>query len=337
MATIAPALNLPPLALNQYGGSTAGVNVIKSGTPNAGIAQNSPIPAPVTVAKPQVTQGNPVQTQTTDPAAAAAAAARAKAAADYGSQKTSALNSITDLIGTNAGDLSNAVQQYLYTRGQSQNSINNDAVQNELARQQGMQGVLDMVGNGIKSGGVILANNNAGDSSASEAIARAYGTLGRQQASSVGNQAAQGQNKIDTEEDNLLTADAAEAANLKNSKADTINNIVNNARTQLANLNYYAASASIPDRVDIEGQIAQVKQQAMDALSAYDATLANGASSQARSTAPQVRQQAQQLLTAGVAPADSFNFTSSVPAQFQDTGQFASSLPIFTSNKKSNQ
>ena len=261
-----------------------------------------------------------------------------KAISDFNNQKNSTLSSITNAIGSNAGDFGGSIQDYLDQRKQSQNQINSDATQNELAREQGMQGVLDMVGNGIKSGGVTLANSNAGTSSAGEALARAYGILGRQQASSVGNQAAQGQNKVNTEENNLLAGDATETRHVSQSKTDTINNIVNSARQQLANLNYYAASASVPDRVDIEHQIAQVKQQAIDALSQYDGTLAQGTAGQPANSAAQTRAAAQGLLTAGVAPENQFNYTTSAPAQFQNTGQFASDLPIFVApNKNNNQ
>lgn len=260
----------------------------------------------------------------------------AVADANFNDQKNSTLSSIGDAIKSNAGDFGGSIQDYIDQRQQSQNSINNDSVQNELAREQGQQGVLDMVGNGIKSGGVTLANSNAGSSSAGEALARAYGVLGRQQSSQVGNQFAQGQNKVNTEENNLLAGDATEARHVTQSKTDTINNIVNNARTQLANLNYYAASGNVNDRVNIEQQIAQVKQQAIDALSAYDSTLSKGTAGQPQESAAGIRSTAQQLLTAGTAPENSFNYTTNTPAQFQGSGQFASDLPIFVSPSKNN-
>lgn len=262
----------------------------------------------------------------------------AAADANFNDQKNSTLSSIKDSIGSNAGDFGGSIQDYVDQRQQSQNSINNDSVQNELSREQGQQGVLDMVGNGIKSGGVTLANNNAGSSSAGEALARAYGILGRQQSSQVGNQFAQGQNKVNTEENNLVAGDTTEARHVTQSKTDTINNIVNNARTQLANLNYYAASGNVNDRVDIENQIAQVKQQAIDALSAYDGTLSKGISGQTPQSAAGIRSTAQGLLTAGTAPESQFNYTTTPPPQLQGTGQFASDLPIFVSpNKNNNQ
>lgn len=271
------------------------------------------------------------------PAAASSGSGASTGSADFNSSKNSALGSISDMINTGAGDFGGSIQDYIDGRATQQKSINSDAVNNELAREQGMQGILDMVGNGIKSGGVTLANSNAGSSSAAEALARAYGTTGRQQASSVGNQFAQGQNKIQNEQDALTAADATEARHVGQSKTDTINSIVNSARQQLSYLNQYAASASIPDRVDIENQIAQVKQQALDALSKYDGTLSQGTAAQAPQSGDQVRSSAQGLLTAGVAPASQFDYTTNIPTQLQGTGNFASSLPIFLSKKNNTQ
>jgi hypothetical protein len=264
-------------------------------------------------------------------AATAAAAATARAETDFGNLKNSTFSSINDAVGSGARGYTSSIQDYLDSRKQQQNTVNNDAVQNELSREQGMQGITDMVGNGIKSGGVILANDNAGSSSAGEALARAYGIQGRQQASSVGNQFAQGQNKVNTEENNITAADTTEQRHVGEDKTNTINSIVNSTRSQLASLNQSAAYASIPDRVDIEAKIAEVKQQALDALSAYDGQLSSGVTANAPQDAGSVRASATNLLTAGTAPENSFDYTTDVPAQLQGSGQFASSLPIFIS------
>lgn len=278
---------------------------------------------------------NSPSTKTTTTPVNATSGGAAPGSSDFISAKNNALHSITDIIGTNAGDFGGSIQDYLDSRATQQKGINTDATQNELAREQGQQGILDMVGNGIKSGGVTLGNANAGSSSAAEALARAYGTIGRQQASSVGNQFAQGENKVQNEQDALTAADTTEARHVSQSKTDTINSIVNTARSQLAYLNQYAASASLPDRVDIEGQIAQVKQQALDALTKYDGTLSSGVGTQTPQTADQTRAAAQGLLTAGTAPDSQFDYTTDVPTQLQGSGDFASSLPIFLAPKKS--
>lgn len=277
------------------------------------------------------------QLQQTDPYAGTVFGSTAgynKAVADFNDQKNTTLGSINDnLIGGAANSYKGSILDYLDARQGSQNNINSESVQNELARMQGMQGINDFVGNGIKSGGVVLANDNAGSSSAGEALARAYGMLGRQQASSVGNQAAQGQSKIDSEQATLQAGDATQLRHA-NDKTGTITDIVSKATAALDDLNTKAATASIPDRVNIDQHISQIKQQAMAALSAYDQTLTQGIASQAPQGADATRAKASALLTAGTAPENSFNYTTDVPAQLQGSGQFASSLPIFVAPNK---
>lgn len=268
------------------------------------------------------------------PAVPALTAAQIQAKTDFATGQGTANGLINSNISGQAGGYQNSILDYLSGLKQQQNTINGESTQNELAREQGHQGVLDMVGNGIKSGGVVLANDNAGSSSAGDALARAYATLGRQQESSVGNQFVQGQNKITTEQTNLDQANSDEVRHASQSKVDTINSIVNDATTKLSSLNQLAMYASIPDRVDIDAQIAEIKQQAMDALSVYDQSLTQGIASNAPASADQTRAQASQLLTAGVAPQNEFSYTADVPAQLQNTGPFASPLPIFTAPKK---
>lgn len=319
---------------NAPGGSISGVgsNYGLQGIGNSGYSSvplsisvpSSKTATPITPTTGGTIRSSGVSTPTASP----------QGVADYNRSLTSSNNSISDAINSGASGYKGSILDYLDSRRGQQNTINSDAVQNELARQTGMQGILDMVGNGVRSTGTVLANKNAGSSSAGDAIARAYGTLGRQQASGVGNQFAQGQNKVNTEQSNLSLADTSQQRHSSEDKTNTINTIVNNARSQLASLNQAASYASIPNRVDIESKIAQVKQQAMAALSSYDSSLTQGISGQTPLDSNGVRAQATSLATAGTAPSQPFNYTSEAPAQFQGTGQFASSLPIFIAPKK---
>lgn len=278
--------------------------------------------------------GNVQGASTVNPNVAEQAAAAAAARGSYNSARDTAFGSINDAIKSSGTGYRGSILDYLDTRAAQQRQIDSDAVQNELSRQQGMQSILDMVGSGVKSSGTILANKNAGSSSAAEAIARAYGILGRQQATGVGNQFAQGQNKIATAQENLGIADATQRRHSEEDKTNVINGIVNSARAQLAQLNASAQNASLPDRVNIEAKIAEIRQQALDALTGYDAELSGGISRQTPLNAEGIRARATSLLTSGVVPENQFNYTTEQPAQFQDTGQFASSLPIFISPRR---
>src|SRR5882672_4329817 len=89
-----------------------------------------------------------------------------QAQTDYNNLKGTTLGSIGSAIGQGAQGYHSSILDYLDQRRQQQNQIDSEAIQNELDRQQGGQGILDMVGTGIRSGGVQLANANAGTSSA---------------------------------------------------------------------------------------------------------------------------------------------------------------------------
>lgn len=261
-------------------------------------------------------------------------AAQTQAESDFSTNLGGVRSSTGDTINTNAGDYNHSILDYLASLKQQQIGVNSDSTQNELAREQGLKSITDMVGNGVKSGGVILSNDNAGSSSAGEALARAYSTLGRQQASSVGNQFAQGENKIQSEQDALNAGTQTQAGDFNQKKLDTINGIVNDARTKLTQLNQMATYANITDRVDIDKEIAAVRQQATDALTQYDSTLNSGISSNVPQTADATRAKAAGLLNAGTAPESAFNYTATEPTQLSNSGPVASSLPIFTTPAK---
>lgn len=290
-------------------------------------------PKQVPVTPKQPTDPTPTPTSP-DPAAAAAAAAAAQARNDYNSLATTTNNSITGAIGSAAGGYQGSILDYLDSARTQQKAIDNKAVQNELSKMTGTAGVLAMVGRGLRSGGVMLANKNATTSSAADELARAYGDIGRRNLSGVGNQYALGQNDIKLQEDALTQANATELRHAKENKTNIINSIVGDAINKLTALNQAAASANLPDRVDVEARKAEITNQALAALSAYDNVLSAGIASNAPATTEQNRATAAKLSQAGTAPDNAFSFDTSIPAQFQGTGPFASQFPIFPSKSK---
>lgn len=235
----------------------------------------------------------------------------------------------------NAGiGVKGSIQDLIDSLTVSQRGIDQQAVQNDLSKRQGTQGVLDMVGHGLQSGGVILANKNASDSSASQALANAYGQLGREQLSSVGNQYAQGQNAVQNSQANLDTQTAAGIRHIQDSKTQVVNGIVSAAQQQLGALNTAMAYASLPDRINIAQEMDKVRTDAAGQLQQYDALLNQGTAGIKPQDAQTNLTQANTLATAGVAPENSFEYTSQAPAQFQGTGPLPSSLPLFQLNRK---
>lgn len=212
---------------------------------------------------------------------------------------------------------------------QGQDAIDLKAQNNEASRTQGVNGILSMVGRGIQSGGRYLGNRNAGSSSAAGEIARAYGDIGRRQMSSVGNQYEQNNSQILLDQGNQDYNVGKTKRDFNQSLNDTVNTIVESARTELANLDAAGANASLPDRIAIEQEKQKIKSSVMAKLQMYDAEMATNADSiKARGRQGNMAAATQQL-DAGQAPANSFQYTDETPGQFQNTGPFSSGLPIF--------
>lgn len=257
-----------------------------------------------------------------------------KALGDFNAAKNNAYGSITDLTTDTANKYNSSILDYLDQFRAGQRAIDRSSVQNELARSEGRMGVLDMVGTGLKSGGVMLNNAGAANSSAGEQLGKAYSDLGRKELSKVGNQFVLGQENIKGQQDELNIGADTFKRKSGESKVSAVNAIVQTASQQLAQLNAAAQSASLPDRIAIEQEKVRIRNEALSRLTVFDATLNSGIAGTTPASADTNRIEAQRLLTAGTAPENSFNYTSSIPAQFQGSGPFASALPIFTGKRR---
>lgn len=263
-------------------------------------------------------------------AAAAQAAALAKAKADYNALKNNTFSSITDLVKGTGNQYKSGLLDWQDEYKQKQNAINTEATNNELTKVQGTRDVLDMVGNGIRSGGVTLNNNNASNSSAAQAMADAYGKIGQKQQAQVNNGYELTNNSIGQEQSDLALAQAQQIRHAGESKDQSVNSIVQTAADKLGALNQSAAYASLPDRIDVEAQKAAIRNQALAELQQYDMLLSQAVSNNPVSSRNDNYSSALKLANAGNDTSAMKNLTSAVPTQLQGTGPFASPLPIFT-------
>lgn len=266
----------------------------------------------------------------------AAAAERqrvAEASADWKNSLSATWDSFGDAKDNAALQYEGGIMDFLSGYGKGQNAIDRGSVQNELSREQGRRGVMDMVGTGMRSGGVVLNNANATNSSAAEQLAKAYGQLGRSEMTTVGNQFALGQNNIRAQQEDLNLGVEDFRRNAQLSKKLSVNNIVTETTEKLAQLNSAAMNANIPDRIAIEAEKTRIRNEAMSRLSSLDGLIDKGVKSRGPASADTNRGEAYKLLNAGTAPEKSFNYTSSIPAEFQNTGPFASNLPIFVGKR----
>lgn len=267
--------------------------------------------------------------------AAATAAANAAKMASFNSQHAGISGSADAATTAAANTYHSGILDYLDTLKQGQNNIDQHGTQAELSKRQGSQGVLDMVNDGIRSGGTMLANKNASNSSATEALARAYSTLGQHQMAGVGTQYAQDQSKIDTEQTNLNVGVAQQGRHNEENKTAVVNGIVADAANRLQFLDAAIAGASLPDRINIEQEKQAIQQKAMAMLQQYDPAFQQGVAG-INPTDTLTRQgAAADLATAGTKATNPYQLTSQAPAVFSDGGQPAgASLPIFTLNRK---
>ena len=287
---------------------------------------------------PETTYNTPAPTYTGPSQADIYAQQQAQAKAQADQRARDAFNqgrnvytdSINQRVGNESQGYQRSVQDWATGVTQKQQGIDTAGINADMAKTQGMRGIMDMVGNGIQSAGVMLGNRNAGSSSAAGAIANAYGKLGSKQASSVGNQYAQAQNQIGLEQSNLEAAKALQVSRFGEDKVNIVNNIINDAQKQIAALNEAAAGASISDRMDIEAEKTRLRDTANAQLKAYDSEMSKAKGAQ---TDDQRRNEAQRLLALGTAPTTQFNYSTEAPAQFQNTGPFASSMPLYTYNR----
>ena len=250
--------------------------------------------------------------------------------AQKAAQKSGIYSSSRDAA-TNAGiGYNSSILDLIDSTKSAQNKINSQGAQNELAKRQGTLGVQGMVGRGIKSGGVMLANKNASDSSAAGAIARAYGDLGRRELSNVGNQYAKGNMEIQDAQVDLEGQRATGIRKIGESKQTMINSIVSEARNQLAQLDADIANASLPDRINIEQEKEAIRNEALAQLQGFDAKLTEGMAGITPNSVEERRSKALMMASEGQAPESAFQYTQQAPAMMQGTGPMASNLPIFT-------
>ena len=248
----------------------------------------------------------------------------------FNTQKQNLLDSTNSTIESTGKDYGYSIEDTLHKLQLAQQGIDTQGTQNELAKRQGTQGVQGMVSRGLKQGGVLLAGKNATNSSAAQAMSRAYGDLGRRQLSNVNNQYGSQLKDLQVKQQEQDYQKSTGINRLRDSKGDMVNNIVNAARQSLGELQNAMSGASLGDRLNIQAEIDGVRQRATERLQQLDATLNSGEARIAPTSIDQRRSAALEAANLGQAPENAFDFTSEVPAQFQNTGPFSSGLPIFT-------
>lgn len=262
------------------------------------------------------------------------AAANAQLRAGFANQKSNIYGSANDAATALQGGYNQSIQDTIHNLTVGQQGIDRKNVQNESSRIQGGRDIMSMVGQGIKSGGVTLANKNAGQSSAAQAIADAYSQLGQQQMSTVGNQYSSNAGDIAVAQDEQNYQVGQAPGKFHEGLMQNVNAIVSAARDKFAQLDASMADASLPDRIAIEQEKESVRQQVLGHLQQYDAQLSQGVSGIKAADRNTNVSNANSQLAAGQADPNLFKYTTEAPTSFQNTGPAASELPIYTYKNK---
>lgn len=331
------------LGLNQVGENFSNaVNNVSTGNTNSSYGGLSSLPEGGGYTSVLGTNTNPGQLVPNDNGSGIAAApsqqqlaqqaAMNAARNNFISGKNTLFDSLNRAGDNKALEYKNSVNDWLFQDKSMQDAINAKGVNAEMARNQGVQGIRSMVGNGIKSAGVMLANKNAGSSSAAGALANAYGQLGQRQMQGVGNQYGVAQNQIGLEQQNLEGARNLQKGKFADYKTQTVNAIVDEAQRQMAALNADAANASLPDQIAIQQEVERIRAEAMGKLQQFDSLL----QTQAQATNRDQRlTEANRLAGMGMGGDNPYQFTTdSYDPQFQYQAPAGGALPIYTYNNK---
>jgi len=252
----------------------------------------------------------------------------------FNSQKSNIYGSATDSANGINAEFGNSIDAFLSSNRTAQAVIDKNAAKNYLAKQQGVAGIMGSVGRGIRSSGVMLANKNAGNSSAAGAIAAAIGNQGQRQMADVGNQFALGQDDIKTAQTNFAEQQRLGANQIRTTKQSKINELVLSARDKFAQLDAAMANASLPGRIAIDQEREKVRQQVVGQLQGLDTQLNTGIASIQAQSEDQRMEEASRLGKEGRdLGADAFQYSTEIPLEQQNTGPFASELPLFSLNR----
>ncbi len=253
---------------------------------------------------------------------------------NFNTQKQGIFDSINQWGDNTAARYGLDVQDFGNKFRQGQDALNRRGADLEAKKMQATSGILGMIGRGVKSAGNYLGGRNAGSSSASGEIAKAYGDIGRRNMSSVGNEYSAGQEQLGVDQ-NIFNTDAESSLNrFKLNMDEQINGQVESARAALTDLDVQMQNASLPDRIAIDQEKNRIKSELIAKLQGFDQQARQARASAQVTNTDQNRATAQTNLAAGQAPADMFSFTDQAPLELQNSGPSASGLPIFTNNKR---
>lgn len=200
----------------------------------------------------------------------------------------------------------NDAQDFVGNIRTGQNTINSGRVNNALNLRRSMASIASGLRQGIRSGAVNLANMNAMDSGAAEAMARAFARQGNSQAGDVNNEAQLKENELGTQQNNLNIQEGQGLGRLKSWRDNKVNEISTKLWQNLSELDAAAQGEGMNGLVDM-GMRDRVVRDASAALDEVDAITQRDLAAISGLDYGQVQEQAASMDTMG-AEANPFTY-----------------------------
>jgi hypothetical protein len=265
-----------------------------------------------------------------DPYAAwGGAAAYNKLVTGYDDQIGNVNSSVDDASRMTGINLKNSVLDFLDSMRVGQQALDNRGINNDLAKIRGTADVYGSVNRGINSGGVLLANKNANDSSAAGAIARAHGQIGQRQLSAIGNQYELENGEIVQAQSGLNMQEAAGVRRIQGTKEQAVTGIVTDAADKLAAIDAAMAGANLPDKIALDQEKNRIRAQVLKDLATYDAQLTGGLGKINPMDRNGRLSEATRRNTLGAVSPLQFEYDTEAPVEFQGDAE-TSQLPIYS-------
>lgn len=245
--------------------------------------------------------------------------------------KSNALNSANSSMDSGLRSGRSNILDFIGGATTKQQGIDQSRANAQFSLQEGKGDIMDMVGRGVRSGGVMLANKNAGSSGATGQIARAYGELGNREARDVGNQFALENQGIDLQQNELNTGFETQKRKIDEFKVGQAEEIAGTARNALAALEATRMGASLPQLFAIDQEVQAIKDATMAKLGELDSLLQTERGKINPAGQQQTMAKANEMRTAGTGGPQMFNFNTNA-AQMQNAGPSVAGaeLPIYS-------
>ena len=238
-----------------------------------------------------------------------------------------------------ANKYQNDTQKFLGTIEDGQTQINTGRTNNALNARRSMSNIAGGIRTGLKSGGVQLANMNATDSGAADAMARAYAEMGNQQVGDVNNEALLKENEFNgqqtvlnrNKEEGINSFDRERNANIERIKGDL--------RTKLALLDATGQAEGVDGAVDMS-MIDAIVGEAINRLSAVDSQRGQRLGNAKTLSQDEINRQAAEMDALGQGGTSPFTAgTEGIGLVGQDSmaGANISQLPFYTRKQDDQQ